>query len=257
MINVAFPEPDNEFIRLAIQDAQNYQPTLVDGDEPLATACKMLADGSVDTMVAGIDFSSRDVILTVRDIIGMPEGKKLFSSLFVCDFPDGTRKIISDGATCKNPDAEQLAEIIRLTHAAATKLLDEEPKIAMLSFSTFGSGGHDPSMDKTNEAIQIVRKTNPEIKVDGEMQLDAAVNLRVGEKKAPHSSEVAGHANVLITPDINSGNILYKSVEQFAKAHVAGPILLGFNKPVSDLSRGSTVEDVKLTIDCMLKLAQD
>lgn len=257
MIKVAFPEPNNEFIRLAIQDAQNYQPILVEGENSLAEACQILADGSADTMVAGIDFSSRDVILTVRDVVGMPEGKKLFSSLFVCDFPDGSRKIISDGATCKNPDAEQLAEIVRLTHTAATKLLNEEPKIAMLSFSTFGSGGHDPSMDKISETIKIIRETNPEIKIDGEMQLDAAVNPRVGEKKSPHPSEVAGHANVLITPDINSGNILYKSVEQFAKAHVAGPILLGFKKPVSDLSRGSTVEDVKLTIDCMLKLAQN
>lgn len=254
MIKIAFPEPNNEFIRLATQDAQNYQPVPVDDDESLVTACQMLADGSVDTMVAGIDFSSRDVILTVRDIVGMPEGKKLFSSLFVCDFPDGTRKILSDGATCKNPDAEQLAEIVRLTYTASKKILDEEPKIAMLSFSTFGSGGHDPSMEKIAEAIKLVRETNPEIKIDGEMQLDAAVNPRIGEKKSPHPSEVAGHANVLITPDINSGNILYKSIEQFAKAHVAGPILLGFNKPVSDLSRGSTVEDVKLTIECMLKL---
>lgn len=254
MIKIAFPEPNNEFIRLATQDAQNYQPVPVDDDESLVTACQMLADGSVDTMVAGIDFSSRDVILTVRDIVGMPEGKKLFSSLFVCDFPDGTRKILSDGATCKNPDAEQLAEIVRLTYTASKKILDEEPKIAMLSFSTFGSGGHDPSMEKIAEAIKLVRETNPEIKIDGEMQLDAAVNPRIGEKKSPHPSEVAGHANVLIAPDINSGNILYKSIEQFAKAHVAGPILLGFNKPVSDLSRGSTVEDVKLTIECMLKL---
>ena len=256
MIKIVFPEFSNEYIREVTRDAQNYQPIFPENaEDALASACEMLASGAVDTMVAGIDYSSRDVILTVRDKVGMPEGKKLFSSLFFCEFPNGRHIILSDGATCKNPDAEQLAEIVRLTHAAATKLLDEEPRIAMLSFSTFGSGGHDPSMDKIQEAIKIIRETNPEIKVDGEMQLDAAVNPRIGEKKSPHPSEVAGHANVLITPDINSGTILYKAIEQFAQAHVAGPILLGFNKPVSDLSRGSTVEDVKLTISCMQKLA--
>ena len=102
----------------------------------------------------------------------------------------------------------------------------------------------------------MIRERRPEIAVDGEMQLDAAVNPRVGEKKAEAhgGSEVAGRANVLIVPDINSGNILYKAIEQFAGATVAGPILLGFNKPVSDLSRGSTVEDIILTAKCLDKL---
>jgi phosphotransacetylase len=103
------------------------------------------------------------------------------------------------------------------------------------------------------ETIKLTRAAHPEIKIDGEMQLDAAVNERIAAKKAPES-EVAGKANVLIVPDINAGNILYKSLEQFAGAKVAGPILLGFNKPISDLSRGSTVEDVILTTECLAKL---
>jgi phosphate acetyltransferase len=146
-----------------------------------------------------------------------------------------------------------MRRIVELVHEASEKLLDEEPRLAMLSFSTFGSGGKDDTMDLMQEAIAKTRETHPEIKIDGEMQLDAAVNPRIGNKKAP-ASEVAGRANVLIVPDINAGNILYKSLEQFAGAKVAGPILLGFTKPVSDLSRGSTAEDVVLTACCLAKL---
>ena len=255
MKKIVFPEGDNEYIQKAAKFADGYEAVLLRNEEnSLTQACEKVTQNEGDAMIAGIDYSSRDVILAARDIIGLPEGKKLFSSLFVCDFPDGNRKIIADGATCKNPTAEQLAEIIRLVYQASVKILEETPRIAMLSFSTFGSGGHDPSIDKIREAIELTRNTIPGILIDGEMQLDAAVNPRIGKKKSPHPSQVAGYANVLITPDINSGNILYKSVEQFAKAHVAGPILLGFKKPVSDLSRGSTVEDVKLTIDSVLKL---
>ena len=255
MKKIVFPEGDNEYIQKAAKFADGYEAVLLRNEEnSLTQACEKVTQNEGDAMIAGIDYSSRDVILAARDIIGLPEGKKLFSSLFVCDFPDGNRKIIADGATCKNPTAEQLAEIIRLVYQASVKILEETPRIAMLSFSTFGSGGHDPSIDKIREAIELTRNTIPGILIDGEMQLDAAVNPRIGKKKSPRPSQVAGYANVLITPDINSGNILYKSVEQFAKAHVAGPILLGFKKPVSDLSRGSTVEDVKLTIDSVLKL---
>ncbi len=255
MKKIVFPEGDNEYIQKAAKFADGYEAVLLRNEEnSLTQACEKVTQNEGDAMIAGIDYSSRDVILAARDIIGLPEGKKLFSSLFVCDFPDGNRKIIADGATCKNPTAEQLAEIIRLVYQASVKILEETPRIAMLSFSTFGSGGHDPSIDKIREAIELTRNTIPGILIDGEMQLDAAVNPRIGKKKSPHSSEVAGHANVLITPDINSGNILYKSVEQFAKAHVAGPILLGFKKPISDLSRGSTIEDIELTIESILKL---
>ncbi len=260
MHKILFPEAYNEFIQNAASRLRNEgvcEPIMEVCD--IQKACQMVADGEVDAMVAGIDYSSRDVILACRDIIGMagpeprPGEKKLFSSLFVADLPDGKRFIIGDGATCKNPTEVQLTDIIELIHDAAMRIFDEDPLIAMLSFSTAGSGGSDPSMDKIADAITLVRQRRPDIIIDGEMQLDAAVNPRVGSKKMPHS-EVAGRANVLITPDINSGNILYKSIEQFAHAQVAGPILLGFNKPVSDLSRGSTVEDIVLTTKCLEKL---
>lgn len=255
MYKVLFPETDNEYIKEASEKLSEICEPVLDNVD-LQSAAVKLVDGEVDALVAGIDYSSRDVILATRDVVGIPEGKNTFSSLFVAKFPDGRRIIISDGATCKNPTDAQLADIIELAHDAAAKILDDEPFLAVLSFSTFGSGGKDPSMDKTASAIATIRDRRPDIKVDGEMQLDAAVNPRVGEKKsaAKGGSEVAGHANVLIVPDINSGNILYKSIEQFAGATVAGPILLGFNKPVSDLSRGSTVEDIILTTESLLKL---
>jgi phosphate acetyltransferase len=255
MYKVVFPEANNEFIKEAAARLGDIcEPVLAESS--VQEAAKKLLNGEADAMVAGIDYSSRDVILATRDTIGLPEGRKTFSSLFVAKFPDGRRIIVSDGATCKNPTSEQLADIIELTHDAAAKILDEQPRVAMLSFSTFGSGGKDPSMDKIADAMAIVRTRRPDILVDGEMQLDAAVNPRVGEKKAAAhgGSEVAGRANVLVVPDINAGNILYKSIEQFAGAVVAGPILLGFSKPVSDLSRGSTVEDIILTTESLLKL---
>ncbi|MFV0484628.1 MAG: phosphate acyltransferase [Candidatus Saccharimonadales bacterium] len=254
MKKIVFPEGGNEYIKQATARLTNdCEPILLNDD--LAGAAEMVADGRADAMVAGIDYSSRDVILAVRDKIGVRDGWKTFSSLFVCDMPDGKRYIVADGATCKNPTAEQLADIVILVHEAAEKLLAETPRVAMLSFSTFGSGGKDPSMDKITETIKMVRERNPEVLIDGEMQLDAAINPRVAEKKAPTDSEVAGRANVLITPDINSGNILYKAIEQLAGAHVAGPVLLGFRAPVSDLSRGSTVDDVILTAKSVIDLA--
>lgn len=255
MHKVIFPEANNEYIKEAAARLSDIcEPVLLESD--LQSAAVKVLDGDVDAMIAGIDYSSRDVILATRDIIGIADEKQTFSSLFVAKFPDGRRIIISDGATCKNPNSAQLADIIELANDAAAKILDEEPRVAILSFSTFGSGGKDPSMDKTAEALNIIHERRLDIIVDGEMQLDAAVNPRVGEKKAAArgGSDVAGRANVLIVPDINSGNILYKSLEQFAGATVAGPILLGFAKPVSDLSRGSTVEDIILTAESLIRL---
>ena len=260
MYKILFPEANNDYIKTAARELEERgicHPLLEESDMP--TAGQKVANDVADAMVAGVDNSSRDVILACRDQIGVagqgdPSEKKTFSSLFVADFSDGRRYIVSDGATCKNPTAAQLADIVILVYDAALKLLEDIPRIAMLSFSTFGSGGKDPSMDKISETIRLVRSRNPEILIDGEMQLDAAVNERIGKKKAPHDSAVAGRANVLITPDINSGNILYKSLEQFAGAKLAGPILLGFKRPVSDLSRGSTAEDIVFTTECVAKL---
>jgi phosphate acetyltransferase len=252
MNKILFPEADNEYIIAASEQLADVESVL-QKCEPVE-ACEKLRDGEVDAIVAGIDYSSRDIILAAKDTLGLSKPEvKLFTSLFVAVLPDGRKLILSDGATCKHPTVPQLADIIRLTAEASAKLLDEEPRIALLSFSTFGSGGHDDTIDLMRDALALYREKYPNVAIDGEMQLDAAINLRIGQKKAPNSP-VAGRANVLIVPDINSGNILYKSIEQFAGATVAGPILLGFAKPVSDLSRGSTVEDIILTTKSLLKL---
>ncbi|MCL2451966.1 phosphate acyltransferase [Candidatus Saccharibacteria bacterium] len=245
-IKIVLPEGDNpniiEAARRAKQD-KLCEPMLLRGDNTLQKAAEMLSAGKVDGMVAGIDHTTRDVILTTRDCVGLLDGNKTFGSLFVFEFPDGRSLIMADGGVTKNPSSEQLADIVIFTHDAARPILDDTPRVAMLSFSTLGSGGRDDSITKIQETISIVKERRPDIIIDGEMQLDAAVNALIGQKKAP-DSPVAGRANILITPDLNSGNILYKSIEQFGGAHAYGPVLLGFKKPVSDLSRGSTTDDV-------------
>ena len=260
MHKILFPEAYNEFVQAAVARLRakgGFEPIVELCD--LQKACKMLADGEVDAMVAGIDLPSRDVIIAARDILGLagpelaPGEKRTFSSLFVARTPDGQEFIIGDGATFKDPNEIQLADIVELINDAAMRILDEEPRIAMLSFSTMGSGGSDASIDKIQDAISLVRTRRPDIVIDGEMQLDAAIDERIGRKKAPDSA-VAGKANVLIVPDINSGNILYKAIEHFGRAQIAGPILLGFNKPVADLSRGSSVDDIVFTTECLEKM---
>jgi phosphate acetyltransferase len=246
LARIVLPEGANSDVLAAAKRAQAdglCQPILLDGDDALAKATAMLASGEADGMVAGIDHTTRDVVLAVRDGIGLAHGTKTFGSLFVMDFPDRDPLILADGGVSKNPSAEQLADIAILTHDAAKNILTETPKLALLSFSTLGSGGRDPSIDKLHEALDLVKTQRPDIIIDGEMQLDTAINPRIGAKKAP-DSDVAGHANVLILPDLNSANILYKGLEQLAGAHAYGPVLLGFAKPVSDLSRGSTADDI-------------
>ncbi|GHU80600.1 hypothetical protein FACS1894191_6230 [Clostridia bacterium] len=211
----------------------------------------MVALGGAQGMIAGIDYTSREVILAARDYIGLTG--KTFSSSFVMDMPSGKRYVLADCATCKNPTSEQLFDIIVQTLKTARASLTEELRVAVLSFSTKRSGGTDASIDRAEEVISRVQAKFPKLLIDGEMQLDAAVNPAIGKRKAP-GSPVAGRANVLICPDLNSGNILYKSMEQFGGAEAYGPILQGFKKPVSDLSRGSTVEDVVGVIKIMGRL---
>ena len=244
---IVLPEGTNPLIVAAATRAQQEklcETVLLKGADALAQATEMLRSGQVDGMVAGIDHTTRDVILAVRDGVGLAAGGKTFGSLFVMDFGKAHAPLIlADGGVTKNPTAEQLADIAILTNDAAADILNETPKLALTSFSTFGSGGRDPSIDKLQETLALVRQARPDILIDGELQLDAAVNPRIGDKKAP-DSPVAGQANVLILPDLNAANTLYKGLEQFAGAHAYGPVLLGFARPVSDLSRGSTVEDI-------------
>lgn len=325
----------------------------------LASACKMVTSGQADTMIAGVEYSSRDVILACREYFGMaklpptvprdPESsistilqdlpslelnqpdntsitskikQKLlknhkntsksvvktpsindllknnssededqakaaksayhiptavdqaaqpapppspatpktsaeptystFSGLAVMQRNDETY-LLADMAACKHPSEQQLIEIIWQTYFSAKQILSDEPRIALLSFSTNGSGGHDETIDLLKNCL--LQFKNSGLAIDGEMQLDAAIVPEVGQAKFPNSP-VAGHANVLIAPDLNSGNLLYKAFERIGNFIVAGPILQGFNYPVSDLSRGSTVADIVLTIQALARLTR-
>ncbi|MCL2371316.1 phosphate acyltransferase [Candidatus Saccharibacteria bacterium] len=246
-MKIVFPEGNNANIKAAVKLAEKAklcEAVMLDGTpEALTKAMQMVKDDKADAIIAGIDYTSRDVILSARDIIGMRPRFKAFSSVFFMEMSDGRVFALADCATCKHPDAAQLTDIITATVESAKKVLEDDIRAAVLSFSTLGSGGKDATIDIAREAIANIKAANPDLLIDGEMQLDAAVNPVVGSKKAP-DSPVAGRANVLICPDLNSGNILYKSMQQFGGAIAIGPILQGFNRPVSDLSRGATIDDI-------------
>lgn len=260
-MNIVFPELQNKIINQAISEynSENIDKQIVPIPAGfLEEACQKTASGEADALIAGIDYTTRDVVLACKDFLGMTEGVKTFSSCFVLKNDSAKSDslktlILADAGVTKTPTDEQLYDIVLETYETAKKILKSAPKIAMLSFSTMGSAKNE-SIDKIKNVIARVRSERPEIAIDGEMQLDCAVNPDIAMKKAPGSA-VAGHANVLIVPDLNSGNILYKSLEQFGGYTAAGPILQGFKKPASDLSRGSSVEDVRLVIETIVKLA--
>lgn len=196
-----------------------------------------MADGSV----AGSTASTADVMRAGIQCVGIPEGISIVSSFFLMLFPD---KVFSfaDCAVVPNPDENQLADIAISTADNHRKLTEQEPFVAMLSFSTKGSAEHE-LVDKVITATKAVKEKRPDIKIDGELQFDAAVVESIGQRKSPGSS-VAGKANVLVFPDLNAGNIGYKIAQRLAGAEAVGPLVQGLNKPFFDLSRGCSVDDI-------------
>jgi phosphate acetyltransferase len=227
---------------------------------PIYFALMMEAVGEADCTVAGLTLTTGEVILAAQTILGMQPGIETVSSMGIWSIPgfegaDGNLLIHADCAVCPDPNPEELADIAIATADTTRCLLDLEPRVALLSFSTRGSAQHE-KVDRVLEALEIVRRRRPDILIDGELQLDSAIIPAVAERKIKDVGPVAGKANIVIFPDLNSGNIGVKLVQIFGKAKAYGPLLQGFSKPITDLSRGHSVEEIVGAITNVVVLAQ-
>ncbi|HEF4769451.1 phosphate acetyltransferase [Burkholderia multivorans] len=215
--------------------------------DPLCHANLMVRLGDADGSVAGAVHATADVVRAAIQLIGVDPAFRLVSSFFLmmlCE-PFHTIKgglIFSDCALVVDPDAEQLAEIAMAAADSAQALLGETPRVAMLSFSTSGSA-HHAAVDKVTAATERVRAQRPTLAIDGDVQLDAAIVAEIAERKIVHS-QVGGHANVLVFPSLEAGNIGYKLAERIGRAKAVGPLLQGLRRPANDLSRGCSADDV-------------
>ena len=210
-------------------------------------ACMLVKTGRADGVVSGACHSTSNTLRPALQIIKTKPGVMLVSAFFLmvvpdCEYGENGTFIFGDSGLEQNPTPEKLAAIAASSAESFKLLVEAEPRVAMLSHSTMGSAAH-ADVDKVVEGVRIAKEMYPQYKIDGEMQLDAAIVPEIAKSKAPES-EVAGHANVLIFPDLDAGNIGYKLVQRLAKAEAYGPICQGIAAPVNDLSRGCSADDI-------------
>jgi len=247
----------NEFYQLRKHKGMTPEQAKIDIVDPLRWGAMMVHLGDADAMVAGAENTTGDVLRAGLAIIGTTPGLKTASSCFVMTGMEPSwgkegSLIFADCAVIPDPSAEQLADIAVSAAQSCREFLGADPVVALMSFSTKGSAKHD-YVTKVQTAVEILKGKNPGFLFDGELQADAALVPSVTEKKAP-GSPVTGKVNTLIFPDLGAGNIGYKLLQRLGKVDAFGPFLQGFAKPVSDLSRGASVEDIVVT--CAVTLSR-
>jgi phosphate acetyltransferase len=265
-INIVSPHADanlnkyaHEYYEMRKHKGMTEEQAKIDIADPLRWGAMMVHLGAADAMVAGAENTTGDVLRAGLAIIGTVPGLKTASSCFVMTNLDPRwgadgALIFSDCAVVPDPTAEQLADIAESAAQSCREFLGREPVVALLSFSTKGSAKHD-AVTKVQTAVGLLKSKNPGFVFDGELQADAALVPSVTDKKAP-GSPVRGRVNTLVFPDLGSGNIGYKLVQRLGNAEAFGPFLQGFAKPVSDLSRGASVDDIVTTAAVTLSRAK-
>lgn len=236
---------DEQYAKLRDVDVAVAREMLTD---ELIFGALLLRLDEVDGLVAGAEVPTGEVVAAANEVVGLTEGVDTASSYFLMAFGDATvgekgALLYADCGVNISPSVEQLVDIAIATEETARTLLEWSPRIAMLSFSTKGSAAHDDA-ERMARAAALARDRMPDAVIDGELQADVALVKEVAEQKLPDGGSVVGNANVLIFPDLSSGNIAYKLTERLGDARALGPVLQGHTRPVSDLSRGATVDDI-------------